>query len=259
MILNKIVLKRMETYNEIMKDVPLDKIIEKSILRVIEDENFFYNALAKDGMSFICEVKKASPSKGLIKKDFNYLEIAKEYEKNGASAISCLTEPEFFLGKDEYLTNLKKEINIPILRKDFIFSDYQIYEAKAIGADAILLICSILNDQLLNEFIELAHKLKLGVLVEAHDEEEIARAIKCNAKVIGVNNRNLKDFTVNINNSIKLRSLVPSDVLFVSESGIRTRDDIKDLEVNNVDAVLIGETLMKSNDIGAALKELMYD
>ncbi len=258
MILDTIIEKRKERYKEIISNVSLEEIKKRALAREIFDENFFYNSLNKKDISFICEVKKASPSKGIIKEDFNYIEIAKEYEQNGANAISCLTEPDFFLGKDEYLTEIKKNINLPILRKDFIFSEYQIYEARAIGADAILLICSMINDKELNDYIKLAYELKLGVLVEVHDEIEMKRAIKANAKIIGVNNRNLKDFTVDFNNSIRLRNMAPKEVLFVSESGIKTREDINILSSNNVNAVLIGETLMKSNNIGESLKELKY-
>ena len=220
--------------------------------------NFFYDAIEKKGISFICELKKASPSKGIIKEDFNYLEIAKEYNKC-ADVISCLTEPYFFLGNDEYLTNVKMNVNIPVLRKDFVLYEYQIYEAKAIGADAILLIVAILNKETLKKFIDIAHSIGLGCLVEAHDEKELEIAISCGAKVVGVNNRNLKDFTIDMNNSINLRNKAPKDILFVSESGIKTRSDIKLLEENDVNAVLIGETLMRSNNILDEVRKLKND
>ncbi len=256
MILDKIVEKTKERYSD-----KLDKLEEIKALaskRAILNPNFFYEAIGKKGISFICELKKASPSKGVIKEDFNYLDIAKEYNKC-ADIISCLTEPFFFLGSDEYLTNVKMNVNIPVLRKDFILYEYQIYEAKAIGADAILLIVAILDKETLKKYIDLAHSIGLGCLVEAHSELELEIAISCGAKVVGVNNRNLKDFTVDMNNSINLRNKAPKDVLFVSESGIKTRNDIKKLEENNVNAVLIGETLMRSNDIINEVRKLKND
>ncbi|MCR5461474.1 MAG: indole-3-glycerol phosphate synthase TrpC [bacterium] len=246
MILDDIVLKTKERYND-----KLDKIDEIKALsekRAILNPNFFYEAIEKKGISFICEVKKASPSKGIISKDFPYLEIAKKYNEC-ADCISCLTEPFFFLGSDEYLTNIKMNVNIPVLRKDFIIYDYQIYEAKAIGADAILLIVAILDKDTLAKYINIAHSIGLGCLVEAHDKAEVDIAVSAGAKVIGVNNRNLKDFTVDMSNSINLRKSVNKDILFVSESGIKSRNDIKKLEENDVNAVLIGETLMRSNNI----------
>ena len=256
MILDKIVEKTKERYAD--KIDKLEEIKTLASRRAILNPNFFYDAIAKDGISFICELKKASPSKGIIKKNFNYLEIAKEYNKC-ADVISCLTEPYFFLGSDEYLTNVKMNVNIPVLRKDFILYEYQIYEAKAIGADAILLIVAILDRDTLAKYIDIAHSIGLGCLVEAHDLDEINIAISAGAKVLGVNNRNLKDFTVDINNSINLRKAVSKDILFVSESGIKTRCDIKNLEENDVNAVLIGETLMRSNNIIDEVRKLKND
>mgnify|MGYP000267215204 FL=1 len=199
-------------------------------------------ALMKQDINFICEVKKASPSKGIIAQDFPYLTIAKEYELAGASAISVLTEPDYFLGEDKYLQEIAQNVSIPVLCKDFIIDEYQIYKAKILGASAILLICAILDDETLRRFFTLAEKLGLSCLVEAHDENEIKRALKVQARIIGVNNRNLKDFTVDVENSLKLRSLVPENVIFVSESGIKTKEDIEKLRVHQVQAVLIGET-----------------
>lgn len=256
MILDDIVEKTKERYKD--KLDKLDEIKQLASKRVILNPNFFYDAIRKKGISFICELKKASPSKGIIKEDFNYLEIAKEYNKC-ADVISCLTEPFFFLGSDSYLTNVKMNVNIPVLRKDFILYEYQIYEAKAIGADAILLICAILDKDTLTKYINIAHSIGLGCLVEAHDLDEINKAIEANALVLGVNNRNLRDFTVDVNNSINLRKCVNKDILFVSESGIKTRSDIKKLEENNIDAVLIGETLMRSNDIINEVRMLKND
>lgn len=216
----------------------------------------FEKALSKDGMSFICEVKKASPSKGVIAEHFPYREVAGEYEKAGADAISVLTEPYYFRGSDEYLREIREAVNIPLLRKDFTVDEYMIYQAKLIGTDAVLLICAILSDMQLQEYAGLAHDLGLSALVEAHDEEEVGRALKSGAGIVGVNNRNLKDFTVDITNSVRLRRLVPKEVLFVSESGMKTREDIARLEENGTNAVLIGETLMRSADKAAMLRQL---
>ncbi|MCL2484750.1 MAG: indole-3-glycerol phosphate synthase TrpC [Endomicrobia bacterium] len=216
----------------------------------------FKSALLKEDISFICEVKKASPSKGIISEDFKYKDIASGYESAGADAISVLTEPDFFLGKDSYLAEIKDIVKIPVLRKDFTIDEYQIYEAKNIGADAILLICAILDLETLKRFMETAKSIGLSCLVEAHDEKEIETALKAGAEIIGVNNRNLKTFEININNSINLRKYVPADKIFVSESGIKTREDIEILRNHKIDAVLIGEELMKSGNIKEKMKEL---
>jgi indole-3-glycerol phosphate synthase len=207
-------------------------------------------------IAIIAEVKKASPSKGLIAEDFDYIEIAKEYEQAGASAISVLTEPYFFQGSNDYLKQISENVQIPILRKDFTIDEYMIWEAKSIGASAILLIASILDDVQLKEYLDLAHELGLSAIVETHDAEEIKSAVDAGAQIIGVNNRNLADFTVDIDNSINLRSLVSDDITFISESGIKTKEDVTRLKENNVDAVLIGETLMKSDDKKAMIFQL---
>ncbi|MCB6415603.1 MAG: indole-3-glycerol phosphate synthase TrpC [Dorea sp.] len=216
----------------------------------------FSEALKKKGMSYICEVKKASPSKGLIAPDFPYLSIAREYEEAGASAISCLTEPYYFQGADRYLEEIAGTVDIPVLRKDFTVDEYMIYQAKALGASAVLLICAILDDAQLKGYRELAGELHMDALVEAHDEKEVERALAAGAEIIGVNNRDLRTFEVDVSNSIRLRQLAPENVVFVSESGIRTPEDIDRLYENQVDAVLIGETLMRSRDKKAALREL---
>lgn len=216
----------------------------------------FERALAAKGVSFICEVKKASPSKGLIAPDFPWLQIAKEYEAAGASAISVLTEPEYFLGSDRYLQEIARTVTIPVLRKDFTVDAYQIYEAKTLGASAVLLIVSLLSDGELKEFLNIAHSLGLSALVEAHDEQEVRRALAAGARIVGVNNRDLKTFSVDVNNSRRLRSLIPPGVLYVSESGIRTAEDVGQLYHNGTDAVLIGETLMRSPDKAVKLAEL---
>ena len=216
----------------------------------------FREALMKEGMSYICEVKKASPSKGIITDDFPYLDIAMEYEAAGAAAISCLTEPFYFMGDDRYLAEISEAVDIPVLRKDFVVSDYMIYEAKTLGASAVLLICSILTEEKLSEYIRLSQNLGMDALVEAHDEAEVKKAVNAGANIIGINNRDLRSFRVDMENSVKLRSLVPENIIFVSESGIRSNDDIRKLRHNNVDAGLIGEILMRSSDKKAALKEL---
>ena len=216
----------------------------------------FQQALAGKDISFICEVKKASPSKGIIAEAFPYLQIAREYEQAGASAISCLTEPFWFLGKDEYLKEITGQVQIPVLRKDFTIDEYMIYQAKNLGASAILLICAILDDGQLRAWHQLAAELGLSVLTEAHTEEEIDRALRARAKILGVNNRNLKNFTVDVEQSRRLRGMVPEDVIFVSESGIKNHADVQALMENGTDAVLIGETLMRAADKKAMLDEL---
>lgn len=216
----------------------------------------FEKALQKHGISFICECKKASPSKGLIAEDFPYVEIAKEYEEAGADCISVLTEPKWFLGKDEYLQEIAEKVSIPCLRKDFTVDEYMIYEAKLLGASAVLLICSILSEEEIAAYIKVCDSLGLSALVEVHSKQEVQTAVDAGARIIGVNNRNLKDFTVDTNNSKKLRSFVPESILFVAESGVKAREDIVALQETQVDAVLIGETLMKAADRKAKLQEL---
>lgn len=219
----------------------------------------FERALRQPGMSFICEVKKASPSKGIIAEEFPYMEIAKDYEAAGASAISCLTEPYWFLGSDVYLEEIAETVSVPVLRKDFTCSEYMIWQAKALGASAVLLICSVLDDVELREYHRLTEELHMSALVEAHDAGEIERAKQAGARIIGVNNRNLKDFSVDISHSARLRRLAGEDTVFVSESGIRGPEDMKALYENGMDAVLIGEMLMRSPDRQAALKTLMQE
>ena len=217
----------------------------------------FEKALAADGdIHFICECKKASPSKGLIAPDFPYLEIARQYEEAGASAISVLTEPKWFLGSPEYLREIAEEVTVPCLRKDFAVDPYMIYEAKLLGASAILLICAILDTGTLEEYLKVADSLGLSAIVEAHDEAEVASAVSAGARIIGVNNRNLKDFTVDIHNSIRLRSCAPAGTIFVAESGIRTPEDVEILRQNGVNAVLVGEQLMRAGSPKEELNRL---
>lgn len=313
MILDEIAEKTKERVAEQKKKVPLEEMKRQALDIVARETNngsspyskfLFRDNLAADGISFICEVKKASPSKGLIAPDFPYVEIAKEYEAAGASAISVLTEPFYFQGSNQFLMDIKKEVNIPLLRKDFTVDEYMIYEAKVIGASAVLLICAILDDEQLASYLQLAHELGMSALVEAHDEEEVRRAIACGAGIIGVNNRDLRTFTVDIMNSVRLRKLIPdmvpakrspmkesakgstkgsgtdtvcdvrSDIesdrgpdpfvecsvhqkmVYVSESGIKTKEDIDRLKANGTDAVLIGETFMRSPDKKKLFAEL---
>jgi len=254
-ILEKIVEKTKIRVNELKNSAKYENIKEMALS--LPDNNFlFEKALKQEEISFICEVKKASPSKGIIAEEFPYIKIAKEYENAGASAVSVLTEPYFFMGRNEYLKEISENIKIPILRKDFIIDECQIYEAKLLGASAVLLICSILDGKKLEQYIKIADSLGLSALVEAHDKDEIDKALKSNPRIIGVNNRNLKTFEVDIRNSINLRKYVPDDIIFVSESGIKTPSQVAELKENKVNAVLIGETFMKSDDKKRELMEL---
>lgn len=261
MILNKIAAVAQERVAKDMNTISFAKMQEMAL--DIADNNSsklppfaFENALKNQDISFICEVKKASPSKGIIAEDFPYIQIAKDYEAAGASCISCLTEPEYFKGSDKYLSDIKAAVDIPVLRKDFTVSDYQIYQAKTLGADCVLLICSLLDTDTLKKYIQVCDKLGLSALVEAHDETEIDSAIHSGARIIGVNNRDLKTFQVDVHNSERLRKLVPNDILFVAESGIQTAADIDVLRNANVNGVLIGETLMRADDKAKELAKL---
>ena len=237
---------------------------EKLSLNVIRDlalssekGNFaFESALKRKGLSFICECKKASPSKGVIADDFPYVDIAREYEAAGADAISVLTEPKYFLGRNEYLREISEAVKIPVLRKDFVVDEYMIYEAKTLGASAVLLICAILEGSKLREYIRICDTLGISALVEAHDESEIHTAIDSGARIIGVNNRNLKDFTVDTSNSKRLRKIIPRHVIFVSESGIKTPEDVKAAQDFGANAILVGETLMRADDKRVMLARL---
>lgn len=234
--------------------LPLDEM--KKQARPSANPFSFEKALSGGGLSFICEVKKASPSRGVIAEDFPYVQIAKEYEAAGAAAVSVLTEPEFFLGSGAYLSEIKNSVFIPLLRKDFTVDEYQIYESALMGADAVLLICALLDEGTLQSFIGVADSLGLSCLVEAHDEAEIASALSAGARIVGVNNRDLRTFRVDLQNSIRLRPLVPPDVLFVSESGIKTSADIRALREAGADAVLVGESLMRAENKKEELDKL---
>ena len=244
-----------ERVAEAKKRIPPEEI-KRRALSLPKGDFAFEKALKKDGISFICECKRASPSKGLIAPEFPYLEIAKEYEAAGADCISVLTEPKWFLGSDEHLRRIAATVSVPCLRKDFTVDEYMIYEAKVLGASAVLLICSILTAEDMGRFICLCDELGLSALVEVHDEFEVKAAVRAGARIIGVNNRNLKDFSVDIGNSARLRRLIPKEVLFVSESGVSSSADIAKLCEIGTDAVLIGETLMVAANKKARLAEL---
>ena len=255
-ILNEIANYTKERYNRLETTAPLEEIKRKALSMDSNTGFPFKKALSQEGISYICEVKKASPSKGVIAEDFPYLQITKDYENAGASAISCLTEPKYFLGSDKYLEEIAREVKIPVLRKDFTVCPYQIYEAKVLGASAILLICALLTEDELREYLKIAHSLGLSALVEAHTKDEVNTALSIGAEIIGVNNRNLKDFTVDLDTCINLRKYGPKDIIFVGESGIKDNSHIEKLRSAGVDAVLIGETLMRSNNKKVALEKL---
>ncbi len=254
MILEQIITSRKKDIEKLKSQTTL-----QDLMKQIEKNTFHQTSFKKaigGRFSIIAEVKKASPSKGLICKHFDTIQIAKDYEMGGAVAISVLTEPNYFLGANEYLTQIKEIVPLPLLRKDFIVDEWQIYEAKAIGADAILLITAALTQKEMEHLLKVASNLELDVLVETHDEEEVKRALEAQAEIIGVNNRNLKTFEVSLEVSERLRELVPTNKLFVAESGIHTREDMKRLKKIGADAVLIGESIVKSSDRVGKLKEL---
>ena len=255
MILDDIVEKRKEQLQR-EKDNIEPQDMKEMALNSKNKNHGFKEALKKSGLSVISEVKKASPSKGVIAENFRPVETAIAYEDAGAAAISCLTEEHYFKGGSKYFADIRAKVDIPMLRKDFIFDEYQIYEAKTIGADAVLLICALLETSMIREFLDIAASVCLDGLVEAHDESEVESALNAGAEIIGVNNRNLKDFSVDLQNSLRLRSLVPRDKIFVSESGITCAADIKLLRAAGVNGFLIGEMLMRSNNITLDLQRL---
>lgn len=236
--------------------VPLDDLKAMAENSKLGDGEKFLVALKCPELSFICELKKASPSKGIIAEDFPYVEIAREYEAARADCISCLTEPKYFLGSDKIFCDVRAEISLPMLRKDFVVDEYQIYQAKVMGADAVLLICAILDTSTLEKFLELCDELNLAALVETHDAKEIQSAIEAGAQIIGVNNRNLKNFSVDFTNAARLRELIPPEKIYVAESGVKTSADVATLKKIGADAVLIGETLMRATDKKSKLNEL---
>ena len=248
-----------------LADHARERVAEAKAIRPLEDVKAaalalpkgdfpFEKALRKPGLSFICECKKASPSKGIIAEDFPYLEIAKEYEAAGADCISVLTEPKWFLGSDKYLQEITSSVSTPCIRKDFTVDEYMIYEAKLLGASAVLLICSILSADKIREYIGICDELGLSALVETHDADEVKTALDAGARIIGVNNRNLKDFSVDTGNSMRLKELVGDDIIFVSESGVKDASDVSALKKAGVDAVLVGEALMRAPDKKAMLE-----
>ncbi len=254
-ILDKLTGFARERTEQAKKILPLAEI-KKQALSLQAGDFAFEKALKKQDIAFICECKKASPSKGIISPDFPYLQIAREYEEAGADCISVLTEPKWFLGSNDCLKQIAKAVSIPCLRKDFTVDEYMIYEAKLLGASAVLLICSVLSEEQIKEYIGICDMLGLSALVEAHDEAEVNKALNSGARIIGVNNRNLKDFSVDTDNSARLRELIPKDAAFVSESGIRSAVDVAKLREIGVDAVLIGETLMRAENKKSKLDEL---
>lgn len=234
---------------------PLE-IIRQKASRMEKGDGSFEKALKRPGLSFICECKKASPSRGVIAENFPYLQIAREYQEAGADAVSVLTEPKWFLGSDRYLREIAETVSLPCLRKDFTVDEYMIYEAKLLGASAVLLICSILSSRQLREYLQVCETLGLSALVETHDEGEVDMALEAGARIIGVNNRNLRDFSVDTENSRRLREQIPAEVLFVSESGVKTAADAAALREIGADAVLVGEAMMRAKDKRAMLAEL---
>ena len=255
-ILEIIAKRTKERIEERKKALPHEKLVELASQMNLGSDYPFEKALQSDDISFICEIKKASPSKGVITDDFRYLEIAKDYEAAGASAISVLTEPYYFMGSNRHLQEIAQTVKLPLLRKDFTVDSYMIHEAKTLGACAILLICAIMHQETLEEYIGIAHSIGLSCLVEAHDENEVKLALAAGARIIGVNNRNLKTFDIDTSNSVRLRKLLPPGIIFVSESGVKTAEDIDVYRKNNIDAVLIGETLMRAQNKKDKLDEL---
>ncbi len=259
MILDEIAAAARSRVEKRKKEISPAAVRERAGEQAAAEKQFgfpFEKAIGRDDISFICEVKRASPSKGIIADPFPYLEIARDYERAGADCISVLTEPDYFKGADTFLREINDTVSIPTIRKDFIIDSYQIYEAKLLGASCVLLIAALLDTETLREYKRICDALGLSALVEAHDAEEIAHAVAAGARMIGVNNRDLRTFTVDIHNSIRLREKVPGDILFVAESGIRTAQDIQALREAGIDGVLIGETLMRSNNKAAALRAL---
>ena len=254
-ILDRLAAYAQERVTAAKQNISIEELKERAV-SLPRGDFAFEKALKKDDIAFICECKKASPSKGVIAGDFPYLQIAKAYESAGADCISVLTEPKWFLGSDRYLEEIAAAVHIPCLRKDFTVDAYMLYEAKCLGAAAVLLICSILSEEQIKAYIQICDTLGLSALVEAHDEAEVKTALRCGARIIGVNNRNLKDFSVDTDNSRRLRRLIPKDVVFVSESGVKTPEDVQLLREVGADAVLIGETLMRAADKKQKLNEL---
>ena len=257
MILDTIAASTQKRVAAAKEKIPFSEMRAQADALPVSPDFRFEQALKADGFSFVCEVKKASPSKGLIAKEFPYVDIAKEYEQAGAAAISVLTEPEFFLGSNDYLKKIRAAVSLPLLRKDFTIDPYQIYEAKVIGGDCVLLICALLDTETLKEYLAIAHSLGLSALVETHNASEIKSALAAGARFIGLNNRDLKTFHVDVNAAANLRCLVPPEVLLIAESGIQTASDIAALRQADISAALIGETLMRAADKKAMMRQLL--
>lgn len=255
MILTKLADSTRDRVEREKKQIPLEMVKEQA-LAMKKGDFSFEKVIAEGDISFICEVKRASPSKGMIVEHFPYVQIAKDYEEAGASCISVLTEPDYFKGDKKYLKEISENVSVPLIRKDFVIDEYMIYDAKIHGASCVLLICSLLDKETMEKYIEICDNLGMSALVEAHDEEEIQKAIEAGARMIGVNNRDLKTFTVDIRNSERLRKLVPDNILFIAESGIKTNADINRLRKANVNGVLIGETFMKAENKKEMLQKL---
>ena len=245
-ILDEIVAKTKSKLEEKKQGLSLEELSSKIDFKNLKETNF-KKSLQNKTEAIIAEIKKASPSAGIISDNFDPVLKSKEYESFGASALSILTEEDYFLGNIEYLKDVKATTSLPILRKDFIVDEYQIYESKLIGADCILLIASILNDEELKNFSEIAERLKLDYIIEVHDEEELQRAQHFSNAIIGVNNRNLKTFDVDINNSVELKKIFEGENIFIAESGIKSKKDIEYLQQHNINVFLIGESLMKGD------------
>lgn len=255
MILTKLADSTRDRVEREKKQISLEMVKEQA-LAMKKGDFSFERVIAEGDISFICEVKRASPSKGMLVEEFPYVQIAKDYEEAGASCISVLTEPDYFKGDKQYLKEISENVTVPLIRKDFIIDEYMIYDAKIHGASCVLLICSLLDKETMEKYIEICDNLGMSALVEAHDEEEIQKAVEAGARMIGVNNRDLKTFTVDIRNSERLRKLVPDNILFIAESGIKTNADINRLRKANVNGVLIGETFMKAENKKEMLQEL---
>lgn len=254
MILDEIIENKRKEVEERKKELPIELL--ETHIEIAAPSRKFSDAIRRSGISLIAEIKKASPSAGLIREDFNLGEIAESYEQNGASAISILTESKYFQGSLDHLRKVRKMVSLPLLRKDFILDEYQIYESRTCGADAVLLIVSIVEGEL-DAYLKVAADLGMSALVEVHNESELEKALDAGAEIIGVNNRNLRTLEVNLNVCIRLVPLIPEGKIVVAESGIHNRKDVVELEKLNIDAVLVGEALMKSSDVGAKVRELL--
>ena len=254
-ILDELALTARERVKKDKEKIGVKEMCSLALKDDLNEGSAFYDAIKKEGLSFICEIKKASPSKGIIDPVFDYMSIASDYEKANADCISCLTEPSRFLGSDEIFKEVRAKVKTPMIRKDFTVDEYQIYQAKAMGANCVLLICTLLDEKTLSSYLKVCEELNLAALTETHDEEEIKKAVAVGAKMIGVNNRNLKDFSVDFDNAARLRELIPRDALYVAESGVTTCDDVKVIKKIGADGVLMGEALMRAWDRVQALND----